>query len=406
MSSGVAVVETAQASALGGAGSGKPDGVLAKQVDTLYDAATLNHTPKGGWSESQLDLKAEIEALECKGVVSVCDQLQIAELKLDFVESVASKMPNSNASKFFSGLSQNLSSEVKTLSTELDQMFDTSNEKLTVTEVNALIDKLESEGITVRGGNNTSEELNRPALAKQASSLVKLRETLTAEPTRTMESTFRDASRHQTEKAGSLPEGSREKLDCLKKADYLHSAAEQLKHSETLLGNSDRINYEQLTHAELKAVDPESLKAEGKFFSGLASKREVQLNATLAAAGTPAADIPAAIAADPLLQYYDSRSGIAGKRGAELGESGLTTASGKVLSVGTAFNYAADVAKSDQVFYYSMSQDAAQRGDAESKAKFDTMASEASDRIGVISRAAQTLIGMMTGVVEKAMSSA
>lgn len=400
--SSVAIQNTSQVSSTYVAGEGAADGVLFKQADFFYDGV-VGKPPKVGWTAAQLKIKDEIETLESSSVNSVSNQLRATELKLDFVKTCVPNMGTQN-SKFSSGLADKLSVTLRTLSSELDCMFDSDNTAVTLKEVNSLIQQLQDEGFEVPCSSATSQELSNTSLVKFASPLVHLRESLTATPTVSMESMFTHAIAYNDEKANSLTEGSKERTALLNKNDYLASAKEQLRNSEYLLGDADLLNYENLTFSDLLAVTPESLKVESNLFKRLAEVRTTQLRASHVSAGNTEAHITTALKADPLLNYYQGRSELAEKEASSLATVDFATASGKIQTVASVFGYAVDVAKSDQVFYYSLSQEAATNGDAESKSKFDTMASEASDRIGVLNKGAQTFISMLTSMVEKAMS--
>lgn len=400
--SSVAIQGTNQAESTYAAGSGKTDGMVFDQADFLYDGA-VGKPPKGGWTDAQLKIKDEIESLEKSSVNSVSNQLRITELKLDFAKTCASKQ-DTQSSKFVLNLADKLSGTLRTLSSELDNMFDSGNTAVTLTEVNTLIQQLQDEGFEVAASSATSQELHNTSLTKFASSLVNLRESLTANPTVSMESMFTHAIAYNNEKANSLTEGSKERTALLNKVEYLASAKEQLTNSEYLLGDADLLNYENLTFSDLLAVTPESLKVESNLFKQMAEVRTTELRKSHVAAGNTEAHITTALKSDPLLNYYKGRSDLAEKKAPALASVDFDTASGKIQTVASVFGYAVDVAKSDQVFYYSLSQEAAKNGDAESKSKFDTMASEASDRIGVLNKGAQTFISMLTSMVEKAMS--
>lgn len=400
--SSVAIQDTSQVSSAYVSGEGAADGELFKQADTFYDGV-VGKPPKGGWTAAQLNIKDEIEALESSSVNSVSNQLRATELKLDFVKTCVPNLDTQN-SKFFSNLADKLSVNLRTLSNELDSMFDSDNTAVTLTEVNSLIQQLQDEGFEVPCSSATSQELSNSSLLKFASPLVQLRESLTATPTVSMESMFTHAIKHNEEKAYSLTDGSKERTALLSKNEYLASAKEQLKNSEHLLGDADLLNYENLTFSDLLAVTPESLKVESSLFKRLAEVRTTELRKSHASVGNTEAHVTTALKSDPLLNYYQGRFDLAEKKAPALASLKFDTASGKILTVASVFDYAVNVAKSDQVFYYSLSQEAATNGDAESKSKFDTMASEASDRIGVLNKGAQTFISMLTSMVEKAMS--
>jgi hypothetical protein len=347
-----------------GADSGNP---LAEDIDTSFDNATQT-PPARGWSDSQqatLDEIEHLESLQNSGNISPGQQLRLLELKVQFLGQVGAITP---------AQLKKVSAQINDLQARLDVCMSASQ-----TDPNALSELL--------------SDLKDIGVTTEGSPLAQKHEALTANPNLSLESRLRFTAAHEQQMADSYADGSSERTMHLNRVSYLTDVADKLKYSEGSLGTMNMEDLEKINFADLKALDPTTLRAEADLFKELATRREAELRELYAEQGLSAEEIDIKIADDPLLGYFNARSEIATKAATAL--DGDVSPMDRVR-IGT--DYFADVAKADDVFYTDMATLAAANKDDTNKALYESKASEARDRLGVINRIAQTLISMLAQV--------
>ena len=347
-----------------GADSGNP---LAEDIDTSFDNATQT-PPARGWSDSQqatLDEIEHLESLQNSGNISPGQQLRLLELKVQFLGQVGAITPTQL---------KEASAQIKDLQVRLDECMSASQTDANV--LGKLLSDLKDIGVTTEGS---------PLANKHAA--------LIADSNLSLESRLRFTAAHEQQMADSYADGSSERTMHLNRVDYLTDVADKLKYSEGSLGATEMKDLEKINFADLKALDPTTLRAEADLFKEFATRREAELRGLYAGKGLSAEEIDKKIAEDPLLGYFNARSEIATKAATAL--DGDVSPMDRVR-IGT--DYFADVAKADDVFYTDMATLAAANKDDSNKSRFESMASEARDRLGVINRIAQTLISMLAQV--------
>ena len=174
----------------------------------------------------------------------------------------------------------------------------------------------------------------------EGSPLAQKHAALTANPNLSLESRLRFTAAHEQQMADSYADGSSERTMHLNRVSYLTDVADKLKYSEGSLGTMNMEDLEKINFADLKALDPTTLRAEADLFKELATRREAELRELYAEQGLSAEEIDIKIAEDPLLGYFNARSEIATKAATAL--DGDVSPMDRVR-IGT--DYFADVAK-------------------------------------------------------------
>lgn len=327
---------------------------LVGKADEAYDEAMAN-PPRRGWTANQLDRIDEIKALEAKGNLTLAEQLRLTELKLGIA----------NEAGTITGPEYNLASST------IDNTRDWLNRAMTT------------------GYNNTKLLNNLMAMFEvigvntAGSPLAAKRDALLANPEMPLADGLRFHAQHHTQMAESYAEGSAERESHLNRAEYLNSAAEMMMNHSGDLGSTEITDYENITFANLDAIDQDMLEAEAAFFQGLAEARELELRAN--------SDDPNALVNDPLLNYYRGREALATNTAAE-----LSAGSNEMDRLNTRMGYLKQISQMDQTYYSEMAEVAKLNGDADSQRTFESQASQASDREGQISRSWQTLMNMLS----------
>lgn len=343
-----------------------------EEADAAYEQA-IGNPPPGGWSAEEQATIDEIEALEAQDHLTVADQIRLVELKADFAHG-ANTLSDADHDR--------LSNVIDHAKQTYQDAMTTGNDDLH--SVNEAMGVLEILGI------HTADS---PLEAK--------RDRLTQNPEMALSESLRYQAIYHGQMATSYAEGSDERAFHEARASMLHDAANQLDSSGVSIGTTDIDDYENLTFADLDAMDADMMEAQAEVFRELGDAREEALRAEYAAQGYSTEEIDEMIAQDPLLNYYRGREELATQTATELSNAGDNPTDLLNIRMG----YQVQVAQMDQIYYSSMADLAGRLGDEDAKNFFQSRASEASDREGSINQSWQTLINLLTDALNKAANS-